>query len=492
MNYLIGIDIGTSGTKVSTFLDNGELIAQETSGYELYQPSVGWAEQNPDAWVNATVMCLRKIVDCNDIEINKIKGISFSGQMHGLVMLDEKYQVIRNSIIWCDQRTTEEMELMKHKVGNDLLLDITGNFASTSLTAAKILWVKANDCEAYDKCRYFLLPKDYVRFKMTGVIATEATDASGTQLMDLRKRTWSKEVCHNLNINMGLLPPILESTDKSGTITKEFAKKTGLVPGIPVIAGAADQPASAIGNGIIKEGLISDTLGSSGVVFAQVNNMTVDKYGRINTFCHAIPNTYCLMGVTQSTGLSMSWYVNNFYKETKHKYQQLNTDIMESDINKEIIYLPYLMGERTPHLNPNAKAVFFGMTGNSTRKDLARAVMEGISFSQLDALNIIRELNVESKSIKIGGGGANSEIWLQMLSDIFETTVESNVNNDTSVLGAAIIAGVGVGVFKDFDQAINQMVKTKDRKQPQHKNTILYHKKYKLYKQTYKNLKELM
>ena len=369
MRYVIGVDIGTSGTKTVLFDEKGNAVSSFLVEYPLYQPKIGWAEQDPEDWWNATYTSINNVIKQSGVNPADIKGIGLSGQMHGLVMLDKDGNVLRKSIIWCDQRTTAEADELTEKVGKERLVEITGNPALTGFTAAKILWVQKNEPELYAKTAKILLPKDYIRYKLTGEYATEVSDASGMQLMDIKNRCWSDEVLEKLNIEKNLLGKMYESCEVTGKVHQEAAKLTGLNEGTIVVGGAGDQAAGAVGNGIVKTGIVSSTIGTSGVVFAHMDNIQIDKEGRVHTLCHAVPGKWHVMGVTQGAGLSLKWYRDNFCHAEMDAADGMGVDpyyLMDKQAEKiapgceGLIYLPYLMGERSPHNDPNAKGVFLG------------------------------------------------------------------------------------------------------------------------------------
>ena len=499
MNYLLGIDIGTSSTKTVLFNINGEAISSAMDVYPLYQPKNGWAEQDADDWWNAVITSVKEAVTKAKINPKDIKGIGLSGQMHGLVMLGKDNKPLRRSIIWCDQRTSLECEQITSLVGAEKLIEITANPALTGFTASKIMWVKNNEPEIYGKCEKILLPKDYIRFKLTGKFATEVSDASGMQLLDVTKRQWSGYVLDKLGINIDLLGKVYESPEITGLVTKEAAELCGLCEGIPVVGGAGDQAASAIGNGIVKEGVVSATIGTSGVVFAHLNNIAIDKKGRVHTFCHAVPGAWHVMGVTQGAGLSYKWFRDNFMNSEKFTAEQLDTDpniiidkIAESSPAgaNGLIYLPYLMGERTPHLDADCRGVFFGLSGMHTKKDMLRSVLEGVVFSMNDCLGIIREMGTSPSFVYAAGGGANSPLWRQMMADIMGIEIAVNNSRESGALGVAILAGVGAGVYKDVVSACDSIIKRQDSQICQDKNKDLYAGMYKIYGNLYKSLRK--
>ena len=381
MRYLIGIDLGTSATKTVLFDEVGNIIASAAREYPLYQPQNGWAEQKPEDWREAALETLKEVVETSHINKEDIKGLGISGQMHGLVMLDEKGDVIRPAIIWCDQRTGKECEEITQRVGKERLIEITANPALTGFTASKILWVRKHEPDNYAKCRHILLPKDYIRYILTGVFATEVSDASGMQLLDVPNRCWSEEVLEKLEIERGLLPKVYESIEVTGMILPQIAQKTGLSVNTVVVGGAGDNAAAAVGTGIVKEGRAFTTIGTSGVVYAHSDKVVIDKNGRVHTFCCAVPGAWHVMGVTQGAGLSLKWFKDNFCeeyiaqaeKEQKDVYEIINQEVEKIPIGSgKLLYLPYLMGERTPHLDPDCRGVFFGLSAIHNRNNMLR------------------------------------------------------------------------------------------------------------------------
>ena len=498
MKYLLGIDIGTSGTKTVLFDRGGNPISSSTVEYPLYQPEIGWAEQDPQDWWNAVCITINQVIKDSNINPESISGIGLSGQMHGLVMLDGDGNVLRKSIIWCDQRTAKECVEITEKVGEKRLIDITANPALTGFTASKILWVRNNEPEIYEKCRKILLPKDYIRYMLTGEFATEVSDASGMQLLDIKNRCWSKEVLNALDIPIEYLGDVHESIVVSGKVHKKAAEVTGLKEDTPVVGGAGDQAAGAIGNGIIKSGQISSTIGTSGVVFAHLDEPIIDEKGRVHTFCHAVPGAWHMMGVTQGAGLSLKWFRDNFCNNEIEVAKGMGIDpyvLMTKEAEKVpagsrgVIYLPYLMGERTPHLNPKAKGVFFGLSAAHTKNEMLRAVIEGVSYSLLDCMEIIKDTGMNPTNVMVSGGGGKSELWRQILADMFNCKVSTNKSSEGPALGVALLAGVGTGVYKDIDEACSIAISENSVQFPKEENSLLYKRYYEIYKKIYDDLK---
>ena len=498
MRYVLGVDIGTSGTKTVLFNELGEAIASATVEYPMYQPQNGYAEQDPEDWYNATVSTIKTVVEKSSVNNSEIIGIGLSGQMHGLVMLDENNEVIRKSIIWCDQRTAKEVDEMNEKVGREKLIEITANPALTGWTAAKILWVKNNEPENYAKCRHIILPKDYIRFKLTGEFATEVSDASGMQLLDVPNRCWSNEICELLDIDVKLLPEVYESYEVSGRVTSEAALLTSLKEGTAVVGGAGDNAAAAVGMGVVSDGKAFTTIGTSGVVFAHTSKISIDPKGRVHTCCAAVPDSWHIMGVVQSAGLSLKWFRDNFCQETVSEALRQNVDpyyLMDKEAElipigaDNLLYLPYLMGERTPHLDPNARGVFFGLSAIHTKQNMLRAVMEGVMFALRDSIEICKELNIDVSDMMACGGGGRSSLWRQMMADLYGCPVKTSESKEGPALGVAILALVGTGVYGSVQEACEKIVKAEKIQNPIPENSTEYEKYYALYKELYPVLK---
>jgi xylulokinase len=499
MKYAIGVDIGTSGTKSVLFDQKGTVISSATVEYPLYQPQNGYAEQKPEDWYNAAVSTIKTIVSESGVDSADIVGIGLSGQMHGLVMLDENNNVIRPSIIWCDQRTAKECKEITEKVGAERLVEITANPALTGFTASKILWVRNNEPENYAKCRHILLPKDYVRFMLTGVYATEVSDASGMQLLDVPNRCWSDEVLEKLDIDKALLAKVYESPEVTGTITEKAAQLTGLKAGTIVVGGAGDNAAAAVGTGVVADGKAFTTIGTSGVVFAHTSDISIDAKGRVHTFCCAIPGCWHVMGVTQGAGLSLKWFRDNFCMEEKETARLMEVNeyyLMDKEAETvrigadRLLYLPYLMGERTPHLDPNARGMFFGLSAMHTKKHLLRAVMEGVAYSLRDCQEIFRDMGIDISDMMACGGGGTSPLWRQMLADLYNCPVKTVSSKEGPALGVAILAFVGAGVYKTVPEACAEIIKTDKVQNPINENVPEYEKFYRLYTEVYPAVKE--
>lgn len=500
MNYCMGIDVGTSGVKAVLYAEDGVLVASASEGYAMYQPQNGWAEQNPEDWWEKTVLAIRRVLASSQVKPEEISGLGLTGQMHGLVMLDQNCTVLRNAILWCDQRTAQECKTLTSLFGYAQLIAVTANPALTGFTASKILWVKKHEPELFSKCRHILLPKDYIRFCLTGDFATDVSDASGMQLLDVKNRCWSVEMLDCLQLNPSMLARVYESPQSTGIISKQAAQLTGLSEHTKVVAGAGDNAAAAVGTGVVCDKKAFTTIGTSGVVFAHTNTLHIDPNGRVHTFCCAVPGAWHVMGVTQAAGLSLKWLKENVLCDLKALAQQKGTGVyqlmdhmaLQSPIGaNRLLFLPYLMGERTPHLDPDCRGVFFGLSAMHTRSDLIRAVMEGVACSLTDCLSVLQEMGIKPDSMALCGGGANSPVWRQMLADLFYCRVNTMQANEGAAQGAAILATVGSGLFKTVQDACNVFVKEGEFFPPSLENAQQYSRVYAQYKALYPALRPL-
>ena len=498
MEYLLGIDIGTSGTKTVLFDLSGVPVADALIEYPMYQPHNGWAEQDPADWWNAVSGTIRLVLDKSGADPSAIRGIGLSGQMHGLVMLDEKDAVIRNSIIWCDQRTAAECEEITNRVGAKRLIEITANPALTGFTASKILWVRNHEPENYARCRKILLPKDYIRLILTGEYATEVSDASGMQLLDIGKRAWSDEVLEKLAIDKSLLADVYESTVVSGKVCRSAADLTGLAVGTPVVGGAGDNAAAAVGTGVVRDGEAFTTIGSSGVVYAHTSEMHIDPAGRVHTFCCAVPGCWHIMGVTQGAGLSLKWFRDQFCSSEVEAaalmgvspYYLMDREAEQSPIGaNRLLFLPYLMGERTPHLDPDCRGAFFGLSAMHSKRDLIRSVLEGVTYSLRDCLEVIRGMDTSIDVMRACGGGSGP-LWRQMLADVYDCEVSTIASKEGPALGVALLAGAGTGVYKSVPEACSIAVKTKDTAAADAERHAKYEAVYSIYRALYPSLRD--
>ncbi len=498
MAYVIGVDCGTSGTKTVLFDELGTVIASKTIEYPMYQPKNGYAEQWPGDWANAMINTVKAVMAQSGVSKDDVKGIGISGQMHGLVMLDKDNNVIRPSIIWCDQRTEKEVAWMNENVGEKKLIEITANPALTGWTAAKILWVKNNEPENFEKIAHILLPKDFLRFVLTNEYATEVSDSSGMQLLDVPNRKWSDELLDAFGIDKSWLGKVYESCEITGTLTKSMADELGLNEGTIVVGGAGDNAAAAIGTGVCEDGKAFTTIGTSGVVFAHTSNISIDPKGRVHTCCAAVPNSWHVMGVTQGAGLSLKWFRDNFCGSEKETAKYMGVDeyyLMDKQAEtvpvgaNRLLYLPYLMGERTPHLDPNARGVFFGLSAMHTKKEMLRAVMEGVSYSLRDCVEVFREMNINVSDMMACGGCGSSPLWRSMLADLYNCPVKTAASKEGPALGVALLALTGAGVYSSVPEACAAVVKTDKIQQPDAAKVPDYERYYQLYREIYPALK---
>lgn len=499
MSVFLGIDIGTSGTKTLAVQEDGDILAAGHAEYPLSSPKPGWSEQAPDDWWSGAVESVKKVMKTGKIKPANVSGIGLSGQMHGSVFLDKSGSVIRPAILWNDQRTAAECaEIEKKAGGRDKLIGMVANPALTGFTAPKILWLRKHEPKNFDRCVQVLLPKDYVRYRLTGEFATEVSDASGTLLLDVKNRQWSKPLLDKLSLSQKLLPQVYESEDVTGKLSEIAAKALGLKAGVPVVGGGGDQAAGAIGNGIVRRGVISATLGTSGVVFAHSDDMQIDPAGRVHTFCHAVRGKWHVMGVVLSAGGSLQWYRNTLAAQEVADAKRLKTDpyaliteqAAEAPAGSEGLYfLPYLTGERTPHADPFARGAWIGLSLRHTRSHLIRAVMEGATYAMRDCLETINGMNVPIREIRLSGGGARSEFWRQMQADIYGRRVSTINAEEGPAYGAALLAASGAGRYKSVTEACQAAIKVVSSADPRAEAKRAYGKSYPMYQKLYQSLK---
>jgi len=443
----LGVDVGTGGSRALLIDERGGVRAGYTAVHEdMHMERPLWAEQRPENWWDAVVEAIRGVLAKAGAAGSEVRGIGLSGQMHGLVILDAGNRVIRPALIWCDQRSQAQVDFVNARMGRENVLKYTANPVLTGFTLPKLLWVRDNEPRNFERVRQMLLPKDYVRFRLTGEFATEVSDASGTAVFDVVNRRWSYEMMDGLALDRAILPRCYESSEITGGITAQAAELTGLKAGTPVVGGGGDQAASAVGNGIVEEGIVSCTLGTSGVVFAHSEKVAYDPAGRVHTFCHAVRDKWHVMGVTQGAGLSLQWFRNQLAAGTD--YDALTVEAAQSPAGAQgLFWLPYLMGERTPHLDATARGGWIGLTNRHTRADLLRALMEGVSYSQRDCLDIIEGLGVTVNSVRASGGGARSAFWRGLLAGILNKRVVTLETQEGSAYGAALLALAGTGEY---------------------------------------------
>ncbi len=478
----IGIDLGTSSIKVLLITGTGKIIDEATEEYPVYYPHTNWAEQNPEDWWQGTLTALKKLIDANKNIKDDIRGIGFSGQMHGMVALDDRGEVLTPAILWCDQRTSDEcIDITKH-FGMKKLGELVGNKALTGFTAPKILWLKKHHPEIFQKVDMYLLPKDFINYKLSGIYATDYSDASGMLLLDVQNKCYSKPMLEFIGITEKQLPKLHESFAVTGNLSDEIKAILGLSQDVIIVAGAGDQAAGAIGTGTVGEGVVSVTLGTSGVVFAAHDDYRMDSENRLHAFCHA-SGKYHSMGVMLSAASSLKWWSDEVSKES------IDNLLIEVDNQiSDVIFLPYLMGERTPYANPNARGTFIGMDMNSGRGDMTKAVLEGVAFGLKDSLDILKDMGVPVNEIRVIGGGAKSQKWRQIIADVFGHEIVGINTNQGGALGAAILAAVGEGIYENVYEATKVMIQTVDATKPDSYNVAIYLDKHKKYQSLYRYL----
>jgi xylulokinase len=487
----LGIDIGTGGTRALLMDEHGVVRAGFTAPHEeMKMERPLWAEQRPQNWWDAAVLAIRGVLELAGVPGSQIEGIGLSGQMHGLVMLDGSGDVVRPALIWCDQRSQAQVDWINEKLGRENILRYIANPVLTGFTLPKLMWVRDEEPKNYSRVRRVLLPKDYIRFRLTGEFATEVSDASGTALFDVVKRRWSWEMVDGLGIDRTILPKCYESTEVSGKITPRAAEITGLAAGTPVVGGGGDQAASAVGNGIVEPGIVSCTLGTSGVVFAHMDQVAYDPAGRVHTFCHAVRDKWHVMGVTQGAGLSLQWFRNTLAPGTD--YNALTAEAAQSPAGAQgLFWLPYLMGERTPHLDATARGGWIGLTNSHRRADLIRAVIEGVCYSQRDCLDIVAGLGVPLSSVRVSGGGAKSAFWKQLLANILGQRVVTLETQEGSAYGAGLLAMVGTGEFNSVPDVCRNTIRETESVSPVPAEAAYYAKAHGVYRALYPALKPI-
>ena len=493
---VIGLDIGTSSVKALLVSSTGEVLKISTPEYPFQTPKPLWAETDPNVWWEATQKAVRSLLE--GIDPSTVSAIGLTGQMHGLVLLDEWGEVLRPCIMWNDQRSHLECEEITELVGSQKVLEITGNPVLAGFTAPKIRWVQKNEPEIFNKTAKVLLPKDYIRYKLTGEFFSDVSDASGTSLLNVGERKWSDEILGALGWNKDWLPEVTESTEMSANISAEGSEATGLPVGIPVAAGGGDCAAQAVGSSIVQEGKVSVTLGTSGVVFAQSDQYRVEPEGKLHSFCHAVPGKWHLMGVMLSAAGSFQWYKNNLGDLESKLEEEGGGDAYENLTRKAaivppgsdgLIFLPYLSGERTPYPDPYAKGCFIGLSLRHKKEHLSRSVLEGVSFGLNDSLQLMKKLGIHPKEVQLSGGGTKSTLWKQMLADIFDAPCTMVNAREGAAYGAALLASVGSGQFKDVDIACRTWIRNTETIDPG-QNAKIYQKNYTIYQGLYPKLKE--
>ncbi|MCU7497573.1 MAG: xylulokinase [Ignavibacteria bacterium] len=498
MSYFIGLDVGTTGAKALIIDQDGRVLGSATTAYEMSTPRPLWAEQNPEDWWNASKISFRRLLGDSGIRNQDVRGLGLTGQMHGLVLLDEKGNILRPCIMWNDQRTIDECREMTDKAGFERLLRITGNPVLPGFTAPKILWVGKNEPEIYKQIAHILLPKDYIRYRLTGEFATDVSDASGTSLLDVNQRNWSGEILSLVNIRSEWLPKVYESPFITGKVTSEAASMTLLCEGTPVVGGGGDQAAGAVGTGTVRQGITSVVLGTSGVVFTHTDKLKIEPEGRLHAFCHAVPGTWHLMGVTLAAAGSFRWFRDvlgdteiSLARHTgQDAYEILTREASLAERGSEgLLFLPYLSGERTPYPDPDAKGTFLGLTLRHSKPHLVRSVLEGVAFSLRDCLELNRSMGINAGQIRLSGGGARSSLWRQILADVFNSEIVTLTSTEGAPYGAALLAAVGTGEFNTVEEACDRCLAAADYIEPDAEGVKVYEDYYGIYKEMYPMLK---
>lgn len=484
MKYTIGIDLGTSALKATLADEKGHLLSSERVSYRSYSPKQNWSEQQPGDWEGAMNLALKKLTKKADGPIN---ALSFSGQMHGLVLLDKQDRVIRPAILWNDSRVTEEVDYLNHVVGEKVLLEETGNIALCGFTAPKILWVKKHEEDIFQKIAKIMLPKDYLAYRLTGVHASDVSDLSGTLLFDVEHRCYSKKMLEICSIREEQLPAIHESSDVVGFVTHEMSLITGLPETCKVVIGGGDQAVGAVGTATLKEGDLFLSLGTSGVVFAPRDHFSKDEMGRIHSFRHA-NGKFLLMGCTLSCTASLNWWVNILGSDLGTVIEKVGEN---SPIDPHLLFLPYLVGERSPINDPSATGIFYGLNASHTQENLTRSVLEGVAFSLYDVYSYMKELGVKQEAAKLIGGGSNNPLWCQILADVFSLRMDVIQTSDGAALGAIALAMVGNGDYPNVEEATSSLVKVVKSYFPKEENTKIYREKFAKYRELYRKTKGL-
>ena len=501
MGIALGIDIGTSGTKTLAIDESGQILASASAEYPCSHPQAGWSEQDPELWWQATCETIRAVLHRGNIKPEDVTGVGLSGQMHGSVFLDAAGQVIRPALLWNDQRTVAECdEITRLAGGKEALVGMVANPAVTGFTAPKIIWLRNHEPQNYQKLRQVLLPKDYVRYRLSGTFASEVSDASGTLLLDVKNRRWSHELLGKLGLDASLLPPCYESHEVSAQVSPAGAAACGLAVGTPIVGGAGDQPASAVGNGIVRGGVVSATLGTSGVVFAHADTPEFGPAGVLQAGCHAVAGAWHTMGVVLSAGGAMQWLRNNLGQlemaEAKRRgvdpYELLTEEAAAAPAGCEgLVFLPYLTGERTPHFDPYARGGWVGLTVRHGRPHMVRSVMEGVTFAMRDSLELVRRSGVAISQVRLSGGGARSAFWRQMQADIYGSTSATINAAEGPAFGVALLALVGTGAFATVPEACDATIREVEHIQPEIARASAYNTAYGHYRAAYQALKPL-
>lgn len=481
----IGVDLGTTSVKLLLMDELGDIKKIVAKDYPIYFPKPGWSEQNPEDWYKSLVEGLSELLDgCNKAEVD---GISFSGQMHGMVILDECDQVIRPAILWNDGRTQEECDYLNHEIGQDKISAYTGNMALTGFTAPKLLWVRKHEPENFAKIKKVMLPKDYIAYKLSGVHSTDVSDASGMLLFDVKHKCWSSEMLDIVGLKSEQMATIFESYEVVGTLQESVALKLGLRRDVKIIAGGGDQAVAAVGTGTVGHGMCNVSLGTSGVVFVASKDYSEVEKNSLHVFAHA-DGKYHFMGVMLSAAASNKWWMDDIIATKEYDKEQATiTKLGENNV----YFLPYLMGERTPHNDPNARGTFTGITMDTTRADMTQAVLEGVAFALRDSFEIIKKLGVKVERIRINGGGAKSPLWCRIIANVFNVAVDKINSTEGPAFGAAILAAVGCGKYSSVEEAAKKLIQVTQTIDQDEELVLKYNRKYEIFKELYPTLKPM-
>ncbi|MDD2522612.1 MAG: xylulokinase [Anaerolineaceae bacterium] len=489
MAYYLGIDVSTTSSKALIIDQNGEVLGTTTSPHTLSSPKPLWSEQDPEEWWQAVIQSIQQVITQTNIQSTEIDAIGLTGQMHGLVLLDEHGEVLRPAILWNDQRCQPQCDEIHQKVGKERFIQISGNVALPGFTAPKILWVAENEPEVYTRARHVLLPKDFIRYKLTGEYAMDKADGSGTVLFDLNARDWSDELLDTLGIPREWMPPTYEGPEITGRVTGTAAALTGLSPWTPVTAGGGDQAAGAVGVGAVEPGIVGLVVGTSGVIFATTPEPLIEPEGRLHAFCHAVPGLWHFMGVMLSAAGSLQWYRDTLALEMSFDELLLEAESVPAG-SEGLLFLPYLSGERTPHPDPLARGAFIGLTLRHSRGHMTRAVLEGVAFGLKDCFNLILNAGLQQISqVRASGGGTKGALWRQILADVLESELVSVNTTEGGAFGAALLAGVGLGAWSDVQTACRETIHVTGTTTPNPENYPAYRASYQVYSQLYPLLK---
>ena len=499
MNYVIGIDLGTSATKTILMDEDGRVCASAEYAYQMYEPRNGWAEQDPQDWKTAVLTTLREVREKSGIEAGQIKGIGLSGQMNGSVLLDAEGEPLGRTILWCDQRSSRQADEMLELMPMEEWLSITANPPLAAWTAAKILWIRENEPDKYAKMRHLLLPKDYVRYVLTGEFATDVSDATGMQMLDVRNRCWSEKVIKTLGIDPSILGKLYESQEIAGYLLPEIASQCGLAAGTPVVAGGSDNACAGVGTGVVNEGQAFVTLGTSSVVYSHFDHFIEIPEGGLHVCCCAVPGGWHSMGGPMAAGLSVSWFKDHYCgdlveqakKDGVSFFDRMTEKMEQIPIGSEkLIYLPFLMGERTPHMDPFYRGAFLGLNTIHTQAHMMRAIMEGVVFCLADCNDLLKEQGIEVTALRACGGGSKSPLYRKMLAALFECDIHTLEHEEGAAYGAAILAGVGSGLFDSVRGACARFVRDKEAAKWVKEDTQAYKPFHEIYDRMYRSLKE--